>query len=121
MLREPIPPRTPIGKVWGMGPRSVQLLAHHGVRTAYDYIARDKAWVEHLLDKPGREVWNELRGQPVYPWNTEGRSNPLSICKCRTFGIESEQNSSLKREYFGILLCNEDNSRLKTRDEVAWP
>ena len=59
LRREHIPVmlrRTPIAKVWGVGPASAAKLQALGIATAYDFTVMDEAKVLRLLHKPGHET-----------------------------------------------------------------
>jgi len=81
--------QTPLKEVWGFGPNTVQLLSKYGLRTAYDFASRPEAWVRRILGKPGGDIWNELRGNVVYPVETEAKSTYATISKCKTFASPS--------------------------------
>ena len=72
-------------EVWGLGKNSVQLLAKYGIHTAYDFIERPEKWINQILHKPGREIWNELRGKSLMPVNPEPKKTYQSIGKGKTF------------------------------------
>lgn len=78
-------PGISLDKVWGFGPNTVQLLAKQGLRTAHDFVARPEPWAGRLLGKPGREIWNELRGTAVHPVNPDPAKPQASILKSKTF------------------------------------
>ena len=77
--------RTPLEKVWGFGPSSVNLLHKFGLETAYDYVARPERWAGRLLHKPGREIWNELRGHSILKVTPEEKTTYATIIKSKTF------------------------------------
>ena len=81
--------RTPVEQVWGIGPNSAQLLHLRGIRTAYDFVSRPEPWAERMLKKPGRDLWQELRGHVVNEVESERQRPPLTVSKCRTFGAVS--------------------------------
>lgn len=78
-------PQIALGKVWGFGPNTVNLLEKQGLRTAYDYVLRPEGWAGKLLGKVGREIWHELRGNAVYPLTTEPQAPKATIVKSKTF------------------------------------
>jgi len=77
--------RTALEKVWGFGPNSVNLLRKFGLETAYDYVRRPERWAGRLLHKPGREIWNELRGHSVLKVTPEEKTSYATIIKSKTF------------------------------------
>lgn len=82
-------PRIPIEEVWGIGPNLSAFLRKQGVATALDFTAMPEAWVKKKLGKTGHEIWNELRGQAVYPISTEEKTDYATISKCKTFTAPS--------------------------------
>lgn len=78
--------RTPLERVWGFGANTVNLLHHFGLRTAYDFAIRPQAWAAQLLHKPGRDIWNELRGHTVHDVDPRQQHVPrATILKSKTF------------------------------------
>ena len=77
--------RTPLERVWGFGPNSVNLLQKLGVNTTYDYVTRPERWAGRILHKPGREIWNELRGNSVLKVTPEEKTTYATIIKSKTF------------------------------------
>jgi DNA polymerase IV len=71
--------------VWGFGSNTVSLLEKYGLRTAYDFVMRPEGWAANLLHKPGREIWNELRGNPVWKVDPEAKTAYATIMKSKTF------------------------------------
>ncbi|MDZ4198737.1 MAG: DNA polymerase IV [Kiritimatiellia bacterium] len=74
-----------LSDVWGFGPNTVALLTARGLKTPWDFTRQPELRAGQLLGKIGREIWNELRGVAVYPVETEARTPPATICKCKTF------------------------------------
>lgn len=103
--------KTPVEKVWGIGPNTTALLAKYGVRSAYDFVQRDEAWVKQLLTKPFQEIWRELRGEVVYELDTEGRETYQSISKTKTFTPPSKDAAFV----FSQLSKNVENACIKAR------
>lgn len=103
--------RTPLAEVWGFGANTTNLLHKHGLRTALDFAQRPEAWAENLLGKPGREIWNELRGNAMYPVDPEEKSGYATISKCKTFTAPSAD-----REFvFAKLVRNVESACIKLR------
>lgn len=103
--------RTPLAEVWGFGPNTTHLLQKHGLRTAYDFVQKPEAWAEKLLGKPGREIWNELRGNALHPVNPEEKTSYATISKCKTFTAPSAD-----REFvFAKLVRNVESACIKLR------
>jgi DNA polymerase-4/DNA polymerase V len=103
--------RTPLEKVWGIGPHSTDLLHKFGLRTAYDFVNRPEGWVGRLLDKKGRELWHELRGHSVWKVDSSPKQDYASIMKSKTF-----TPSSTDRDYvYAQLLRNLEGAMAKAR------
>jgi DNA polymerase-4/DNA polymerase V len=81
--------RHDLDDIWGIGPNTAALLRKEGLRTALDFALRTERWAERRLGKIGRELWNELRGNSVYPVVTEEKSSYATISKCKTFTAPS--------------------------------
>jgi nucleotidyltransferase/DNA polymerase involved in DNA repair len=86
---------TAIGKIWGIGPNTAQLLTKYGVLTAFDFIQKDEAWVRRLVTKPILEIWKELQGESVYDLVTEKKDTYHSIQKTKTFTPHSNDSTFL--------------------------
>jgi len=103
--------RIPLADVWGFGPNTVHLLRKHGLATAYDFIMKSEDWAGRLMGKIGRELWNELRGNAMYPVTTEEKSSYASISKCKTFTAPSDN-----REFvYAKLVRNVESAFIKLR------
>jgi DNA polymerase-4/DNA polymerase V len=92
LRREHVPTllaRTPVGKVWGIGPASAARLQARGIATAADFVRMDEMAVLRLLHKPGHATWLELRGRRVFPIDTEARRRYDSLMKGHTFSPPS--------------------------------
>ncbi|MFZ2832067.1 MAG: DNA polymerase IV, partial [Minisyncoccia bacterium] len=82
-------PKTPIGKVWGIGPRTAEMLIKCGVHTALDFAQKDTSWVALRLAKPYVTIWQELNGISVIEMHTKLKTTYSSIQKTRTFHPET--------------------------------
>jgi len=74
-----------IGKVWGIGPKTSELLKNKGIHTALDFRCKDISWVKQHLSKPYETIWCELNGVSVMNVDTEIKTTYSSIQKTRTF------------------------------------
>ncbi len=101
----------PVGKVWGIGPNTENYLAKFGIRTALDFALRDVSWVKSHLSKPFQEIWQELRGDFVFPLNTEAKHDYQSISKTRTFTPPSSDRDFVLSQ----LSKNIENACIKMR------
>lgn len=92
LRREHVPimlKRTPIDKVWGIGPASAAKLQALGIATALDFTKMDESAVLKLLHKPGHETWNELGGRRVFRLELEPKLRYDSMMKGHTFSPPS--------------------------------
>lgn len=103
--------RTPIEKVWGVGPNTTALLHKHGIRTALDFVRRPLYFVEGLLGKVGVELWQELRGDCVYAVSAEPKRTYASIQRTRTFTPPSSDRNYV----FAQLIQNLEGAFAKAR------
>ncbi len=90
-------PGIPLAKVCGFGPNTVALLEKRGVRDVWGFVRRPESWAAELLGKVGADLWNELRGNRVYPVTVE-RKHQASIGKCRTFTPASTDREFVKAQ-----------------------
>lgn len=102
---------TPLEKVWGFGPNTVQLLAKQGLANADDFIRRPEAWAERLLGKVGRELWGELRGDSIYRVATDSKPPSCTISKCKTFTAVSSDPEFI----WAKLVRNVESALIKAR------
>lgn len=103
--------RIALGQVWGFGPHTVQWLTKMGLRTGYDFAAQTERWAEQKLGKIGRELWHELRGESVYPVQTEEKSSYYTISKCKTFTAPSGDRDFV----YARLVRNVESAFIKLR------
>lgn len=101
----------PVEKVWGIGAATTSYLAKMGIRTALEFARLPEAAVRKRFTKPGVEVWQELRGESVYPVTTEEKSSYASISKMKTFSPPTRNPEYL----FAHLLRNLESACIKAR------
>lgn len=101
----------PVGDVWGIGPSGKHLLGKFGVQTAYDFVSRPEEWVSRLLGKPGRDIWNELRGTPTFTLRTEDTAPQATISKTKTFDAPSRDRDFV----YAKLIRNVESAFIKLR------
>ncbi len=77
--------KTPIGKVWGIGPKTSLFLVSRGVLTAKDFSMKELSWVIQNLSKPYEVIWSELNGESVLEVDTEAKTVYSSVQKTHTF------------------------------------
>ncbi len=100
-----------VGKLWGIGTQTEAFLAQKGIKTALDFARADEAWIEKYLSKPYRSIWYELRGDVVFPLETEKKTAYKSISKTKTFTPPSND----KEFVFAQLSKNVENACIKAR------
>ena len=101
----------PVGSIWGIGPATTNYLAKLGIRTALAFAQLPEATVRKKLSKPGVEIWQELRGQSVYPVISDEKSSYASISKTKTFSPPTSDADYL----FAQLARNLESACLKAR------
>lgn len=98
-------------EVCGFGPNTVALLNKQRIRTALDYIKRPLAFAEKTLGKIGRELWLELRGEPIYGVSNDKKEKYLTISKTKTFSPPSGDKEFVKAQ----LVRNLESAFIKLR------
>lgn len=73
----------PVEDVWGIGSRSVDKLAYHGIKTAWDLTQKNESWIRRFLTVTGVRTWKELRGESCI--SIEEVPHKKSICTSRSF------------------------------------
>ena len=73
----------PVEDVWGIGYRSVEKLAYHGIKTAWDLTQKSESWVRKEMTVTGVRTWMELRGESCI--SIEELPHKKSICTSRSF------------------------------------
>ena len=77
--------KTPIGKIWGIGPSTTEALCKRGIHTAADFTNKDITWVKETFSKPYEAIWLELKGIYVMKINPKQKTVYASIQKTRSF------------------------------------
>ena len=101
----------PVERVWGVGPATAAYLNKMGVRTALDFARMPEAVVRQRLNKPGFEIWQELRGESVLPVSDEEKTTCASISKTKTFAPPTNSGDYL----YAHLLRNLESACIKAR------
>lgn len=101
----------PVEKIWGIGPATTNYLAKLGIRTALAFAELPEKTVRQKFTKPGVEIWQELRGQSVYPVTSEEKSSYASISKTKTFAPATADADYL----FAQLMRNIESACIKAR------
>ncbi len=96
--------RLKLEDVCGFGPGTSALLRKHGLETPLDYVQRSEWWARRLLGKIGGDLWQELRGKPVYVVETAIAPPKGTISKCQTFPAPSSDPAYVRAR---LLRCLE--------------
>lgn len=132
--------RTPIEKVWGIGPSSSAKLKRVGVHTAAEFVALDGGKVRDLLHKPGYESWLELQGRQIFKLELEPKLRYESMMKGHTFAPPSSNRNFIQAEalkncaavlaklrrhnhlakVIGLVLRRKDYSSVSAATEMPW-
>jgi nucleotidyltransferase/DNA polymerase involved in DNA repair len=107
----------PVEKIWGIGPATTNYLAKLGIRTALAFAQLPEKTVRKKFTKPGVEIWQELRGDSVYPVTSEEKSSYASISKTKTFTPPTSDADYL----FAQLMRNMESACIKARRYALAP
>ena len=77
--------KKPVGKIWGIGPKTADFLIKRGMHTALQFSSKDIGWVRQNLSAPYESIWRELNGEITIGMDTELKTVYSSIQKTRTF------------------------------------
>jgi len=101
----------PVEKIWGIGPATTNYLAKLGIRTALAFAQLTEETVRRKFTKPCVEIWQELRGESIYPVTSEEKSSYASISKTKTFAPPTSDANYL----FAQLMRNMESACIKAR------
>lgn len=87
--------RTPVEKVWGVGPAYAKLLRERGITTALELRDADTGWARRAMTVVGARVVMELRGVSCLPLEICPRPRK-SVTVSRSFPVEVEALSELR-------------------------
>jgi nucleotidyltransferase/DNA polymerase involved in DNA repair len=107
----------PVEKIWGIGLATTNYLAKLGIRTALAFAQLPEKTVRQKFTKPGVEIWQELRGDSVYPVTSEEKSSYASISKTKTFTSPPSDADYL----FAQLMRNVESVCIKARRYALAP
>jgi DNA polymerase-4 len=54
--------KLPVSRLWGVGPKTEEVLTRAGLKTIGDVAAREVAWLEERLGSQGRHLWELAHG-----------------------------------------------------------
>jgi DNA polymerase-4/DNA polymerase V len=101
----------PVEKVWGIGNATTNYLAKMHIHYALEFTQLPEKTVRNKFTKPGVEIWQELRGESVYPVTSEEKSSYASISKTKTFAPPTSNAEYL----FAHLMRNMESACIKAR------
>ena len=103
--------KTPVERIWGIGPQTSSYLNKLGVITALDFALKSEDWVKEKMVKPQYEIWRELRGEVVHELTIGEKHDYQSISKTKTFTPPSNN----KEYILSQLSKNIENACIKLR------
>jgi len=89
---------TPIGKIWGIGPRTARSLETRGVRTALDYTRLPVGYVRDNFSEPFVDLWHELNGVQRLLLHTDTKDTYGSMRVSRTFWPATNDRAALESQ-----------------------
>lgn len=101
----------PVEKIWGIGNATTNYLAKMGIHYALEFAQLPEKTVLRRFTKPGVEIWQELRGQSVYPVTAGEKISYASISKTKTFAPPTSNAEYL----FAQLMRNMESACIKAR------
>lgn len=107
----------PVEKVWGIGHATTNYLAKMGIHYALEFAQLPEKTILQKFTKPGVEIWQELRGQSVYPVTAGDKSSYASISKTKTFAPPTNNAEYL----FAHLMRNMESACIKARRYMLAP
>jgi nucleotidyltransferase/DNA polymerase involved in DNA repair len=90
--------KTPIEKIWGIGPRTAAFLRKQGIQTGGEFARRELAWVREKLSRPYEAIWRELNGACVMEVDPLPKRVFSSVQKTRTFHPATGEKTFLLSE-----------------------
>jgi hypothetical protein len=106
-----------VEKIWGIGHATKNYLNKMGIHTALAFARLPEKTVRERFTKPGVEIWQELRGESVYPVCPEEKSRYASISKTQTFAPPTTDPDYL----YAHLLRNLESACIKARRYYLAP
>ncbi len=77
--------KTPIEKIWGIGPKTSEFLKKKGIMSAKDFVTKKIDWIKENLSQPYEVLWNELKGEYLMKIDPITKTVYSSIQKTRSF------------------------------------
>jgi DNA polymerase-4/DNA polymerase V len=87
--------KTPIEKIWGIGPKTSEVLIRKGILTAQDFAGKSLGWITNNFSKPYEVIWKELNSILVLEIDTSTKTSFSSIQKTQTFHPDTNDKTFL--------------------------
>ncbi len=91
--------KTPIAKIWGIGPKASIFLKTKNIQTAGDFANKSLEWIKNNLSKPYESIWQELNGVRVLEIDPKTKTVYSSIQKTRSFHPNTNSREFLLSEF----------------------
>lgn len=109
--------KTPIGKIWGIGPKTTEFLNKKEVINALDFTNKSLGWIRNNLSRPYEELWRELQGEYLIKIDSVPKTVYSSIQKTHTFHPPTNNKTFL----FSQLSKNIEEACIKARHYKLVP
>jgi len=90
--------KTPIEKIWGIGPQTSLFLKKKGINTASDFTNKNIEWIKDNLSKPYEVLWQELNGVHILKIDPKIKTVYSSIQRTRSFHPNTNDKTFLLSE-----------------------
>jgi DNA polymerase-4/DNA polymerase V len=77
--------KTPIEKIWGIGPKTSDFLKKKMIVNAEDFVNKDIEWIKRNLAKPYEVIWRELKCELILRIDPEPKTIYSSVQKTLSF------------------------------------
>lgn len=101
---------TGVGSIWGIGRAISASLTSYNIKTAYDFIQLDPAFVKKNFREGTLATWHELRGERYFEVDTASSHTPKSLQSTRSFGKSFSAYGTRERSFFLSELSNHAES-----------
>jgi nucleotidyltransferase/DNA polymerase involved in DNA repair len=88
----------PVGKIWGIGPKSAESMNKKGIFTAGEFREKEERWVIANFSKLYHDIWLELSGQQIMKLNAKEKVEYASIQRTETFHPSTNSKDFLLTE-----------------------
>jgi nucleotidyltransferase/DNA polymerase involved in DNA repair len=109
--------KTPIEKIWGIGPRTASKLKIKAIETAKDFADKNLQWVKQNFSKPYETIWQELNGNLIMELDPKPKTIYSSIQKTRSFHPATNDKVFLLSQFSK----NIEDACLKARHYKLFP